>query len=124
LNANHDRATVNATYCGTTGYNFGYKDPKAAFRSIMAYDCAISQCDNMPKNGCPRVQRFSSPTILYNGQAIGSATEDNARMINERLATVAAFYPAMNCVSDADCNDGNPSTVDTCNIANSVCVFT
>jgi peptidyl-Asp metalloendopeptidase len=122
LNANHDRGTLNA--CGSPGYNYGYNNPKAAFRSIMAYDCKIGQCDNMPKNGCPRVQRFSSPNILYNGSAIGSATEDNARMINERLATVAAFYPAMNCKSNADCNDRNPITVDTCNTNISVCVFT
>jgi peptidyl-Asp metalloendopeptidase len=123
MNALHDRGTTNT--CGpTTSYNYGFRDPKAAFRSIMAYDCQIGQCDNMTVNGCPRVQRFSNKAYLYKGKAIGDASHDNARQINEKRAYVASFYPAMNCQRNSECNDGNPKTVDTCNTANAVCVFT
>lgn len=122
LNSQHDRGTVGI--CGETTYNFGYRDPNAGFRSILAYDCSVGQCDNMPKNGCPRVQRFSNLNSLYSGLPIGSATENNARQINERRSAVASFYPAMNCQRDGECNDDDSTTADTCDLANAVCVFT
>ena len=39
-------------------------------------------------------------------------------------AIVAAYFPAMNCQTDTECNDNDLSTVDTCNTANKACVFT
>lgn len=122
LNALHDSGSTNT--CGSTAYNYGYRDPHSGFRSIMAYDCAIKQCDNMTVSGCPHVQRFSNPTTLYNGLPIGDSTHDNVRQLNEKRALAASLYPAMNCRSDTDCNDGNILTVDTCNTVTAVCVFT
>jgi Metallo-peptidase family M12B Reprolysin-like len=123
MNSAHDRGTENA--CTQTGtYNYGYRDPNAEFRSILGLDCNVGQCDNVAKAGCPRVQRFSNTFAPYNGKAIGSATQDNARNLNEQVAKVAAFFPAMNCQSDSDCNDRNPFTINSCNKINGACVFT
>jgi hypothetical protein len=46
MGCNHDKASSGET----TGTNFGYRDPSAKFRSILAYDCSPS---------CPRIQYFS-----------------------------------------------------------------
>ena len=89
LGLNHDRGTSGA--CGNSNYNYGYRDPSADFRSILAYSCNSGQCDNNQGGGCTRVQRFSNPNSLYNGKPIGTATEDNARKINDVKATVAAY---------------------------------
>jgi Metallo-peptidase family M12 len=121
---NHDRGT--AQRCGETDtYNFGYRDPGGAFRSIMAYKESAGQCDNIDASNenYHRAQRFSNPDIQYRGQPMGTATENNARVINERRATLASFFPAMNCQYDAECNDNDPATYDSCNLARAVCVF-
>ena len=118
----HDRGTENN--CNNVGFNFGYRDPGAAFRSILAYDCVRRQCDNMPKVGCPRVQMFSNTQNLYKGKAIGNQFNDNARQWNNVRAAVASYYPAMNCIRNSQCNDNNILTVDTCDVEKAVCVFT
>ncbi len=41
--------------------------------------------------GCPRVPVWSSPTVLIKGEVAGTATLDNARVIAEQAARVAAF---------------------------------
>jgi hypothetical protein len=41
--------------------------------------------------GCPRVPVWSSPTVLVDGQPAGTAMLDNARVIAEQAARVAAF---------------------------------
>ena len=41
--------------------------------------------------GCPRVPVWSSPTVLVNGERAGTAILDNARVIAEQAARVAAF---------------------------------
>ena len=41
--------------------------------------------------GCPRVPVWSSPTVLVNGEPAGSTEFDNARVIAEQVARVAAF---------------------------------
>ena len=118
----HDHGTENK--CNATTFNFGYRDPAASFRSILAYDCKMGQCDNMPKTGCPRVQRFSNNEFRYNGKPMGDTYNDNAKQWNKVRAYVASHYPAMNCNSNSQCNDNNVATVDTCNVAKAVCVFT
>jgi len=91
LGLNHDRGTKNA--CNGVNYNYGYRDPSARFRSILAYACRSGQCDNNPANGrCTRVQRFSNPTYSYGGAPIGTATENNARKINDERFKVAKYY--------------------------------
>jgi hypothetical protein len=102
LGLNHDKGTKDA--CADSDYNYGYRDPSAGFHSILGYDCKSGQCDNNPGGGCPRVQRFSNDEFLYNDKSIGSAVVDNARMINEVRATVAAYRttvanPPLTCPS-------------------------
>ena len=124
FNMQHDRGTVGS--CSDNNlYNYGYRDPNAAYMTILSYSCKIGQCDNMPKNGCPRIQRFSNsdPSYTYNGKPIGNSKNDNARQFNSQRSLVASFYPAMDCQSNSECNDGDSTTVDTCNTATRVCVF-
>jgi hypothetical protein len=90
LGLNHDRGTSGA--CGNSNYNYGYRDPAADFRSILAYNCNSGQCDNNQGGGCTRVQRFSNPNFAHNDKPIGTATEDNARKINNIKATVATYH--------------------------------
>ena len=71
---------------GLFTYSNGYRDIVNDFRTIMAYDSA-----SCPGGSCPRVAYFSSPTVLYNGHATGSATQDNARTLNERSTITAAY---------------------------------
>jgi hypothetical protein len=121
----HDSGTQNS--CNETAtFSYGYRDPNAEFRTMLSYDCKIGECDSMPKNGCPRVQRFSNSDTkyTYNGKPIGDSRRDNAKQGNNVRALVASFFPAMNCQTDAECNDSNSNTTDTCNTANRVCVFT
>lgn len=71
---------------------------------------------------------FSNPTIPYDdgttARAIGDARHDNVRILNENRATVANWYPAMDCESDEECDDHDTSTLDRCDADNRVCVFT
>jgi hypothetical protein len=121
----HDRGYTNN--CKSTGtYSFGFVNPNAEFRTILSYDCETGRCDKLPKNGCPRVQRFSSSNTSYTyfGKAIGNAINDNARQFNSQRALIAAYFPAMNCQNNTECNDNDSNTIDTCNTVSRVCVFT
>ena len=89
----HDRGTEND--CTSTASNYGWRDPSAEFRSILSYDCKTGQCDNMPKDSCPRVQRFSNTINLYNEKAMGSPQHDNASNINNVKATIAQYRTVM-----------------------------
>jgi hypothetical protein len=53
------------------------------WRDIMSYK---ESC-----NGCPRLPVWSSPKVLVKGEAAGTADLDNARVIAEQAARVAAF---------------------------------
>jgi hypothetical protein len=80
--ARHDPANdpTSTPYAYGHGYQFN-GSPK--WRTIMAYDCS---------GGCPRLNYWSNPNKLYNGQPMGTAaTNDNARVLNNTRATVAAF---------------------------------
>jgi hypothetical protein len=67
---------------GSLPYANGHRDPTNGFRTIMAYDSG---------GCCPRIRRFSSETATYLGLPTGSATQDNARVLNETASVVAAF---------------------------------
>ncbi|KAL7426297.1 hypothetical protein ACHAXH_000300, partial [Discostella pseudostelligera] len=55
MGCNKDKGSIDA--CGSKDkFNYGWRDPNAEFRSILASDCDTKQCDNMPKNECTRVQ--------------------------------------------------------------------
>jgi len=87
----HDRGTVGT--CSDTLYQYGWRDPSANFRTVLAYSCVAGECDNNPGGSCSRVPYFSNPNTLYNNQAVGDANNDNARRINDVRATVAAYFP-------------------------------
>ena len=102
LGCNHDRGSIPAPaetpdiYCTDFSqypYQYAWRDPEANFRTILAFACRADQCDNNTGGGCTRIQRFSNPTTLYQGKALGNAQNDNVRTMNENLATVAAYYP-------------------------------
>jgi hypothetical protein len=67
IGASHDLSYVNGT----------------KWRDIMSYK---ESC-----GGCPRVPVWSSPTVLVKGEPAGTAQLDNARVIAEQAARVAAF---------------------------------
>jgi hypothetical protein len=80
--ARHDPANDPTTTPYAWGHGYQYtKRPK--WRTIMAYDCT---------GGCPRLQYWSNPNVLYNNQPMGTATKNhNARVLNDTRATVAGF---------------------------------
>jgi len=80
--ARHDPANDPTTTPYAYGHGYQYNgSPK--WRTIMAYDCS---------GGCPRLNYWSSPLNTYNGQPMGTAgTNDNARVLNNTRATVAAY---------------------------------
>merc|ERR1712157_559482 len=86
----HDKGTSSA--CSSNAYNYGYRDPQANFRSIMAYNCASGQCDGNAGGGCTRAQRFSNTFAQYNSKPMGTSTIDNARHINDVRQQIAAYY--------------------------------
>jgi hypothetical protein len=67
---------------GSFPYANGYRDQTNGFRTIMAYDSG---------GCCPRIRRFSSAAATYLGLPTGSATQDNARVLNETASVVASF---------------------------------
>jgi hypothetical protein len=80
--ARHDPA--NDPTLSPYAYGHGYQyngSPK--WRTIMAYACS---------GGCPRLNYWSNPAKLYNGQPMGTTTRsDNTRVLNLTRGTVAAF---------------------------------
>jgi peptidyl-Asp metalloendopeptidase len=80
LGANHDPANASGS---PYAYGHGYQRPANGWRTIMAYDCT---------NGCTRINYWSNPNKTYNGVAMGTAAQsNNARVLNERKATMAGF---------------------------------
>ena len=63
-------------------YGHGYVNG-TKWRDIMSYK---ESC-----GGCPRVPVWSSPTVLVRGEPAGTPELDNARVIREQAARVAAF---------------------------------
>lgn len=67
-------------------YAYGYQEPFGDFRTIMAYSCP---------GGCVRINHFSNPDVLHNGEPTGDAhASDNARAIDGTAAVVANFRAA------------------------------
>ncbi|HET7706158.1 MAG TPA: M12 family metallo-peptidase, partial [Thermoanaerobaculia bacterium] len=79
----HDRN--NAGPVASYTYAFGYQDPFAKFRDIMAYSCP---------GGCPRLQYFSNPEVTYLGRPFGvlytePLAADNRRALNNNAAIIS-----------------------------------
>jgi hypothetical protein len=81
--ARHDPKNDPTTTPYAWGHGYQYtKSP--SWRTIMAYNCTGF--------GCPRLNYWSNPGNLYNGQPMGTTTKnDNHRVLNDTRATVAAF---------------------------------
>lgn len=60
-------------------YAYGYRTPNSAYRTVMAYSPGT------------RVQYFSNPSVVYSGFAMGTATQDNARCLNNTASTAAGW---------------------------------
>ena len=82
--AHHD--TGNASGSALFSYAYGYQDPNASFRTIMAYNCP---------GGCTRVSHFSNSNVLYNGRPTGYPYyTENAYALENSAAVVASFRQA------------------------------
>jgi hypothetical protein len=80
IGARHDLSLDTSTTPFSYGHGFvnGTK-----WRDIMSYKKSCG--------GCPRLPIWSSPKVTINGDAAGTAETDNARVIVEQAARVAAF---------------------------------
>jgi peptidyl-Asp metalloendopeptidase len=83
----HNFGAIHDPYVEPSNYPFPYSHGYVngnSWRTIMAYSTACG--------GCPRLQYFSNPNVLYQGVPMGSATtHDAARVHRERAAVVAGF---------------------------------
>lgn len=81
LGARHDR---NLDKGGAPfAYGHGFVSPDLKWRTMMSYKAGCS--------GCPRLPIWSTPAAVVNGRPAGDQENDNARVIRERAAQVAAF---------------------------------
>jgi hypothetical protein len=104
LGLEHDRGTLDA--CSIGGHNYGWRDPKAKFRTVLAYDCRPGQCDNNIDVRCSRIPRFSNPNFTYSGKALGDARNNNVKKINDVRVEVAGYYAHVSVhETSTECND-------------------
>ena len=84
----HECAAANYTLAHEVGHLIGA-------RHELGYVSATGWRDIMGERescgGCARVPVWSNPTVLIRGEPAGTAALDNARVIAERAARVAAF---------------------------------
>lgn len=81
IGTHHDRATHSNPYFT---YGHGYKYSTGGWRTIMAYASSV--------NPETRINYWSNPNVSLWSIPMGTATyEDNARVWDDRAATVAAF---------------------------------
>jgi hypothetical protein len=80
IGARHDLATDKnlSPFPYGHGYVHGTK-----WRDIMSYK---NSC-----GGCPRIPVWSSPTVMVKGDPAGTPSLDNARVLSEQAARIAAF---------------------------------
>lgn len=80
--ARHDPATDRSTT--PYAYGHGYRSPSNTWRTVMAYNCSGS--------GCPRINYWSNPAVLYGGVPMGTYdVSHNQRVLVETKATIAGF---------------------------------
>lgn len=90
--ARHDRCVDPTDQPYVFGH--GYVPPSKTWRTVMAYaNCCAS---------CPRVPYWSNPNVQHQGEATGTTTEDNARVLNTTALTVAGFRGIPVAVADAN----------------------
>ena len=82
LGARHDPDTDSSS--SPFPYGHGLREPAGPWRTVMAYPC--------DGTSCPRIEQWSNPNIRINGRPTGTtAKQNNARVLNETISTVAAF---------------------------------
>lgn len=69
-------------------YSLGYTDKTNKFHDVMSYG---NDCPLPGQNLCLAINQFSSATNTYQGFPSGTATQDNARTINNTRTVVANF---------------------------------
>lgn len=87
----HDRGTANK--CFSTDTSYGYRDPQARFRTVLAYNCASGQCDGNSGGGCT-VSSSTVRVMADHGSFIVSHSQtlpDISRMITFRESHVSAI---------------------------------
>jgi len=80
IGTRHDRSLDHNT--SPFPYGHGYVNG-TKWRDIMSYKASCG--------GCPRLPVWSSPKVMIKGEPAGTAELDNARVISEQAARVAAF---------------------------------
>ncbi|PVZ11437.1 MULTISPECIES: M12 family metallo-peptidase [unclassified Pseudomonas] len=84
--ANHNKGPEARSAFFPYGYGYRRSTPPS-FRTQLSATCASVSC--------PRIDYFSTPRLTYNGLALGTPeSNDVARLMNERKATMAGFFPA------------------------------
>lgn len=81
LGARHDRSLDQGG--APFAYGHGYVSPDLKWRTMMSYKAGC--------NNCPRLPLWSTPAPVMQGRPAGDENNDNARVIRERAAHVAAF---------------------------------
>ncbi len=85
IGARHDRALDDSTQPYPYGHGFVHGKE---WRTMMSYK---DSCD-----GCPRRPIWSSPDVKVDGVPAGDAETNNAKVIREGAARVAAFHTQLN----------------------------
>jgi hypothetical protein len=81
LGTRHDKSIDKSAGPFPFGHGFVSNDMK--WRTMMSYKAGCG--------GCPRLPIWSTPLPVYKGLPAGSVENDNARVIREQAARVAAF---------------------------------
>jgi hypothetical protein len=68
---------------GLFPYSFGFKNPAAGFRTVMAYNCSGGTC--------PRILNYSNPAVRHIGNLTGTETQNNALTIINAAVAVSNF---------------------------------
>ncbi len=98
----------NALAVGRASYSYGYRVP-GTLRTVMAYPCEFQGLA-----ACQTIPYFSSPGLTWNGQALGTASADNVRSINEvssQMASAAPGQPAFSSGAALSVDDHGDGTV-------------
>ncbi len=81
IGTRHDRSLDQSN--GPFPFGHGFVSPDLKWRTMMSYKAGC--------NGCPRLPIWSTPAPVKDGRPAGSAENNNARVISEQAARVAAF---------------------------------
>ncbi len=88
LGAAHDRYVTPNAQPGPAGYNYGFADPAARVRDIMAY---ANECTAQGVR-CVRLFIYADPDILHNGRPMGvPVTSPKAAAAARRIREIAPY---------------------------------